>query len=157
MKFLVAPTREAVGRARPPIALFLAFSALMLAAMVGQRAVQGELSPGGVFEHYLGTGDPSEVMPMAALLETLHVTAFVYGFLLLMLGSLLVVTPVQESTRRALTFGGALACAADLAAPFVIVQAHGLGWLRIVSFVAALAFLGVSIAVVARRFAKGTA
>jgi hypothetical protein len=156
VKFLVSPTREVLARARPPIALFLAFSALLLLAMVGQRQVQGELLSQGVFEHYLGSGDAAEAMPLAALIETLHATAFVYGFLVLMLGSLLVVSPVRESTRRVLTFGAALACAADLASPFVVVQLHGLAWLRVATFALAMGFLGACLAVVARRFARGT-
>ncbi len=154
MRFLVSPTREALSRARPPVRLFLGFSALLLLAVGGQRAAGGELTPAGVFERYLGLGDPADVMPPAALVEELHGGAFVYGFLLLMLGSLLVVSAVGERARRLLTYGAALACALDLAAPFAVVWLRGAGGLRVATFVLAAGLLLASGFVVLRTFGR---
>ncbi len=154
MRFLISPTREALSRSRPPVQLFLGFGAVLLLALVGQRGVEGELTASGVFERYLGSGDPSEVMPVAALVESLHVSAFVYGFLWLMLGSLLVVSPVRERLRAGLTFGGAAACAFDLASPWLVVGLHGAPLLRVASFGLALGFLAVSVVVLGRTYGR---
>ncbi len=154
MKFLVSPHRDALARARPPVRLFLGFSAVLLLALAAQRFVQGELTPAGVFEHYLGAGDPAEAMPFAALVESLHVTAFVYGFLGLMLGSLLVVTPAPERLRQVLTWGGAAACALDLASPLLVVALHGAAILRVASFGLTLGFFLASVGVLAFAFGR---
>lgn len=154
MKFFVSPTREGLSRSRPPVRLFLGFSAVLLLALAAQRVLAGDLTPAGVFEHYLGAGEPGDAMPTAALVEELHGGAFLYGFLLLMLGSLLVVSPVAARTRALLTWGATAACALDLAAPFVVVQAHGLGVVRVVTFVAAMGLLLASVAVLLRSFGR---
>ena len=154
MKFLVHPHRSALSRARPPVRLFLGFSAVLLLAMAAQRGVDGELTPAGVFEHYLGSGDSTEVMPLTALVESLHTTAFVYGFLWLMLGSLLVVSPVNERLRQVLIFGGAAACAFDLAAPLLVVWSRGAGLVRVASFALAWGLLFTSVVVLLRTFGR---
>ena len=154
MKFLVSPTRENLTRSRPPVRIFLGFSLLLLLAMAAQRVVEGELTPSGVQERYLGSGDPSDAMPLSALVESLHVSAFVYGFLLLVLGSLLVVSPVNESLRRWLTFGGAAACAFDLATPWLVVALRGGAEMRVASFVLAAGFMVGSVFVLARTFGR---
>jgi hypothetical protein len=154
VRFLVSPTRLTLERARPPVRLFLAFSLLLVAALVAQRFVQGELTPSGVVERYLGSGDPSEVMPLAALVESLHTLAFVYGFVWLMVGSLLVVSPVGARLRALLTYGGAAACAFDLASPFLVVWLNGWPWLRVGSFGLASATLFVAVVVLALRFGR---
>ncbi len=154
MRFLVTPTRTSLERSRPPVRLFLGFSLLLLVALAAQRFVQGELTPAGVVERYLGSGDPAEVMPLAALVEALHTLAFIYGFLWLMVGSLLVVSPINPSLRAVLTFGGAAACALDLATPFLVVWLGGWPLLRVTSFVLATALLLASLAVLARSFGR---
>lgn len=156
MKFLISPTRDALERSRPPVRLFLGFSLLLLLASAVQRGAEGELTPAGVLERYLGSGEPSETMPLAALVESLHVSAFVYGFLLLMLGSLLVVSPVSERLRQALTFGAALSCAFDLATPWVVVALRAGASMRVVSFVLAAGFMVASVFVIARAFGRET-
>ena len=154
MKFLVHPHRSALARARPPVRLFLGFCAVLLLAMAAQRGVEGELTPTGVIERYLGSGDSTDVMPLTALVESLHTTAFVYGFLWLMLGSLLVVSPVNERFRQVLTFGGAAACACDLASPLLVVWLRGAGLARVVSFALAWGLLFTSVVVLLRTFGR---
>lgn len=154
MKFLISPTREALSRARPPVRLFLGFSAVLLLAVGAQRVVAGEYTPAGVFERYLGAGEPGDAMPLAALLEDLHAGAFLYGFLLLMLGALLVVSPVGERARRFLTYGATAACAFDLASPFLVVWLHGASALRLISSALALGLLLANVAVLARAFGR---
>ena len=153
MKFLVSPTKESLARARPPVRLFLFFTALLLVALGASRAASGELTPAGVFEHYLGTGDVSERMPLTGLLEELHTGAFLYGFLVLMLGSLLVVSPVRDVARRVLTYGGALACVLDLASPFAVMR-WSVAWVRVGSFVLAFGALLAMVVVLSREFAR---
>jgi hypothetical protein len=146
VRFLVAPSPDLAERARPPVRWFLAFTALLLLGMGAQRATAGGLSPAGVEARYLGP-DGTEPMPAMALWEELHQNAFVYGFLLLMLGSLVAISPLPARGRRALVLAASAAALADSAAPFAIVAAGGLGSLRVVTFAAALAALLVSVAV----------
>ena len=153
MRFLVAPGGEATERARPPVRWFLVFALVLVAALAVQRGAAGGLSPGGVSAHYLGE-DGSEPLAMVALWEEVHVNAFLYGFLLVMLGSLHAVSPLSARARAVLLGGGALAAAADLAAPFAVVAAHGLGALRVVTFAGAIGFLLAGIAVAFVRFGR---
>ena len=90
MRFLVFSTPEALSRARPPVRAFLAFAALALVAFAALRVLQGGLTPAGVEARYLAGGDP---MPAVALWEEVHSGAFLYGFLVFTLGSLLAVSP----------------------------------------------------------------
>jgi hypothetical protein len=151
VKFLVTAQDT---RPRAPVRLFLASSAVLLLALAAQRLVEGELTPAGVLQHYLGSGDPTEALPLAALVESLHTGAFVYGFLLLVLGSLLVTSGVRERLRLALTLGGAASCALDLAAPFLVVWTRGAPLLRVASFALTFGFLFGAIAVIAFTFAR---
>ncbi|HET9598717.1 MAG TPA: hypothetical protein VFP65_24295 [Anaeromyxobacteraceae bacterium] len=153
MRFLVAPGGEATERARPPVRWFLSFAAVLVVALAVQRGVAGGLSPHGVLAHYLGE-DGAEPLAAVALWEEVHVNAFVYGFLLVMLGSLHAVSPLPARARALLLGGGALAAAADLAAPFAVVAAHGLGALRVVTFAATVAFLLAGIGVAFARFGR---
>jgi hypothetical protein len=127
---------------------FLLFAALALAGFVAQRALAGGLTPAGVEAFYLGP-DGREPVAAVALWEELHAGAFVYGFVLFMLGALAAVSPVRPGVRRGL-FGGALvATLADLAAPFVVAAAHGAGALRVATFVLAVGFLAALLALAA--------
>jgi hypothetical protein len=144
MRVLVQPGLAA--RAKPPVRVFLLFAALALAAYALGRVHQGGLSPAGVEAFYLGP-DASEPLAAVALWEEVHVGAFVYGFVLFMLGSLLAVSPAPALFRRDL-FGLAVAAAlADLFAPFAVVAAGGGGALRVATF--ALATLATAALLVA--------
>ncbi|MEW6433453.1 MAG: hypothetical protein AB1730_18260 [Myxococcota bacterium] len=156
MKFLVSPTRDALSRSRPPVRLFLGFALVLLAALVAQRALAGGLTPAGVFEYYLGTGEPGTGLPLTALVEELHGAAFLYGFLLLMLGSLLVVSPLGARSRAVLTWGATLACALDLAAPFVVtwLGTPAAATLRVASSLTAMGFLAAGAAALLLRFGR---
>ncbi len=152
MRFLVQPTPDALARARPPVRAFLAFAALALGGLALQRALAGGLTPAGVLEAYLPGGEP---LPAAALWEEVHTGAFLYGFLLLMLGSLLAVSPVAPRTRAAL-FGAAVAAAlADLASPFAVVALRGAAALRVATTLAALGTLAARLVVVAAPYGAG--
>jgi hypothetical protein len=152
VRFLVYPA--AAPRARPPVRAFLVFAALVLAGFAAQRAFAGGLSPAGVEVFYFGPGG-DEPLAAVALWEELHVGAFVYGFLLFMLGSLAAVAPAPPGLRRVL-FGGAFAATlADLAAPFVIASTHGAGLLRVGTFVVAMAFMAGLLALVAVSSVRG--
>jgi hypothetical protein len=153
MRFLVAPGGEALERARPPVRWFLGFALLLVVALAAQRAAGGGLTPAGVAAHYLGP-DGLEPVAAVALWEEVHVNAFLYGFLLVMLGSLHAASPLAARTRGLLLFGGAVAAAADLAAPFAIVAAGGLGALRVVTFAATAAFLLAGVAAAYARFGR---
>lgn len=148
MKFLVVRSPEALDRARPPVRAFLLFAALLLFAAVAQRAAQGALTPAGV-EALLAPAE-GERLGSLAVWEAVHAGAFLYGFLLLGLGSLLAVCPLSarlRGTLLAVASGGALA---DLLAPLIPVAAPGVpGWaaLRLAGFVAATLALLASIAV----------
>jgi hypothetical protein len=48
MRLLVQPAPESLERARPPVRVFLAFSALLILAAVASRAAHGALTPAGL-------------------------------------------------------------------------------------------------------------
>lgn len=154
MKFLVLPPAQH-SRARPPVLVFLAFAAVLVLALAGQRALEGEWTAEGVTARYLGSGEPGEELPLLALLEGLHTGAFVYGFLWLMLGSLLVASDVGGVLKQVATWGGPAAAVADLASPFLVVWLRGAGALRVVTGALglglALLAIGVAAAVFGRR------
>ena len=138
MRFLVQPSPDALARARPPVRAFLLFAALALVGLAAQRVANGGLSAGGVTAFYLPGGDP---LPAAALWEEIHAGAFLYGFVLLMLGSLLAVCPVPARLRSPL-FAAA------------VVALRGGGALRVATSVAALASLAVLLALVAGSWGR---
>jgi hypothetical protein len=149
MRFLVQPVPEALERARPPVRAFLAFTALLLVASVASRAAHGALTPAGL-EQILEPG-PGERLGPVALWEEVHQGAFLYGFLLLALGSLLAVCPVSRAVRGGLLAVATTAALADLGAPFLPLAFPGFpGWaaLRIVAFAVAqgalLAMTGIA-------------
>lgn len=152
MRFLVQPA--GARRARPPVRLFLAFAALALAALVAQRVLAGGLSPAGVEAYYLGGGE-GEGLSAVALWEEVHAGAFLYGFLLFMLGSLLVLCPIPSGARGLLVAAGAVTTLADLFAPFAITGLGAGGGLRVASSLAAWATLAVLLAVAAIGFDRG--
>lgn len=132
---------------------FLVFVAVLLIAAVMRRHHEGGFSPTAVHAHYLGeVGD--EPLAPAALWEEAHTNAFLYGFLLLALGSLLVVCPVRPGLRRAFLGMGALAALFDTLAPFAIVSLRAGASLRVASFVIALAALAAMTVVAAARFGR---
>jgi hypothetical protein len=151
MRFLVQPA--AAPRARAPVRIFLVFAALALAGFAVQRLLAGGLSAAEVEAYYLGAagGDP---LPAAALWEEVHANAFLYGFVLFMLGALLAVCAPRR-TCAALLGAAFVATLADLLAPFVIAAVHGAGALRVATFVAATGTLAALFVVVAARFARG--
>lgn len=154
MRFLVDPTEARLARARAPVRAFLAFAALAVAAALAQRAAGGGLSPAEVDLHYLGTGE-GDGLPAMALWEELHAGAFLYGFVLFMIGSLLSVSHLQPATRRWL-FGAAVATTlADLAAPFLVVWLGGGGALRVATTLAATAALAAGLAAAFVAFGAG--
>ena len=146
MRFLLSPGPEMQERIRPPIRWFLVFAALLVAGLAVRRGLEGGLAPAAVEAHYLGP-DGSEPVAAVALWEELHTNAFVYGFLLLVLGSLLAVAPLRTRWRDGLLWTGCAAALADLGSPFAVVAAHGLGSLRVATFAALAAALSASIAV----------
>ncbi len=145
MRFLVDPSGPRLVRSRAPVRVFLAFAALAVVAQLLLRAAGGGLSPGEVELHYLGAGE-GEALPAVALLEELHGGAFLYGFVLFMVGALLAVGRLPPRPRRLLFGVAALAVAADLAAPFTVVALHGGGALRVATTLAAAAALLAAIA-----------
>jgi hypothetical protein len=151
MRFLVSGGQEAIARARAPVRVLLVFGALALAALAAQRVLQGGLSPAGVEAHYLAAGQP---MPAAALWEEVHAGAFLYGFLLFVLASLLVVSPVPTRVRSALLAVAFVATVADLLAPFAVIAMGGLGALRVATFVLAAGALAAHVAVAAVAFGR---
>jgi hypothetical protein len=153
MRFLVGGGQEAVERARPPVRWFLAFAVVLVVALAIQRGLAGGLSPAGVAAHYLGQ-DGAEPLGAVALWEEVHVNAFLYGFLLVMIGSLHAAAPMSARARAVLLGGGGAAALADLFAPFAIVSAHGLGALRVATFAATVALLLAGIAVAFLRFGR---
>jgi len=138
MRFLVQPAPESLERARPPVRVFLAFSALLIVAAVASRAAHGALTPAGL-EQILEPV-PGERLGPVALWEEVHQGAFLYGFLLLALGSLLAVCPVSRGVRSGLLWVATAAAFLDLGAPFLPVAFPGFpGWaaLRIGAFLVA--------------------
>ena len=152
MRFLVMS--RAAPRARPPVRIFLAFAALALVAFAVQRVLAGGLSPAVIDAHYLGV-DGGEALPAAALWEEVHAGAFVYGFVLFMLGALAALCPVPARVRSALVAGAFVATLADLFAPFAIVGLGRGGALRVVTFVLAAGSVAALLAVVALSFGGG--
>jgi len=136
MKFLLNPTAEVAARARPPVRVFLAFSMLLVIGLAAQRAASGGFSPAGVRDAYAG-----EAASAVALWEEVHQLAFLYGFLTLAIGSLLVVSPLPARARSVLIGAMAAATLADLFAPFAILALRGGGVLRLVTGVACPAAL----------------
>ena len=148
MRFLVQPSPAVLDRARPPVRGFLAFTMLLLVGWVASRAAHGALSPEGLAR--LLEAGPGERLGPVALWEEVHQGAFLYGFLLLTLGSLLVVCPVSPRTRGALLGIATTAALVDLLAPFLPVAWPGFpGWaeLRIAAFLVAAATLAAAAAV----------
>jgi hypothetical protein len=151
MRFLVQPTPEGVARSRPPVRAFLLFAALALAGLAVQRAASGGLSPEGVTALYLPGGEP---LPAAALWEEVHAGAFLYGFVLLMVGSLLAVCPVPARLRGGLFAAAVVGTLADLFAPFAIVALRGGGALRVATTLAALVTLAALLALAAGSYGR---
>lgn len=149
MRFLVRSAGR--PRSRAPVRMFIAFAALALAGWVIQRVREGGLVPSEVEAYYLGVpgGAP---LGSAALWEEVHVGAFVHGFTLFMLGSLLVVSPIRDRVRRALLVTAAAAALCDLLAPFAVVELGGWGAIRVATFVAAALSSATLLVVVAARF-----
>lgn len=150
MRFLVSP-EPWIDRARPPVRWFLVFAAVLVVGLAAQRALAGGLTPAGVADFYLGPGG-AEPLAAVALWEEVHVNAFLYGFLLFMIGSLLAVSPVSPGVRGALLWGGACAALADLFAPFAVVATGGAAGLRVATFAATMVLLACGIAVAFARF-----
>jgi hypothetical protein len=152
MRALIQPA--AAGPAPAPVRVFLVFAALALAAFAAQRVVAGGLSAADVEAHYLGAGE-GEALALVAVWEEVHAGAFVYGFVLFMLASLLAVGPVPPRLRAALVGGAFAVTMADLLAPFAIVLAGAGGALRVGTFVLAVASVAALLAVVAATFGRG--
>jgi hypothetical protein len=155
MRFLVQPNPQIVDRARPPVRAFLAFAALLLVGWVASRAAHGALTTDGLLR--LLEPSPGERLGPVALWEEVHQGAFLYGFLLLTLGSLLVVCPVSPALRNGLVVGATVAALVDLLAPFLsLAWPTSTGWavLRIAGFGAAMVLLLATIAVVWGTFGR---
>jgi hypothetical protein len=154
MRFLVQPTPAQLARARPPVRIFVLFAALAIAGLAAQRVRAGGLVPAEVEATYLGVaGD--EGLPATAVLEELHVNAFVYGFVLFVLASVLAVCPVPARVRNALTGAALAATVADLLAPYAILAAGGGGVLRVATFAFAVASLAALAAAVTLGLGRG--
>jgi hypothetical protein len=155
MRFLVQPAPALLERARPPVRAFLAFAVLLLAAMVASRAAHGALTPEGLAR--ILEPAPGERLGPVALWEEVHQGAFLWGFLLLTVGSLLVVCPVPARVRS-LALGATTAAAlVDLLAPFLPLALPGLGgWaaIRIAGFLAAVAGMLLMIGLAAATFGR---
>ncbi len=148
MRFLVTRAPDALARARPPVRAFLAFAALLLVAAAAQRAVRGALTPAGVEALYAPA--EGERYGSVAAWEALHSGAFLYGFLLLALGSLMAVSPVGSRRRGALLAVSTAGALLDLGAPLLPALHPGFpGWaaLQVGGFAAATLGLLVSAAV----------
>jgi hypothetical protein len=155
VRFLVQPASGALDRARPPVRAFLAFTALLLVGWVASRAAHGALSPSGLA--LLLEAAPGERLGPVALWEEVHQGAFLYGFLFLALGSLLVVCPVSPRTRNALLAVSTAAALVDLGAPFLpLLWPAFPGWaeLRIGGFLVAMAALLAAAAVAWATFGR---
>jgi len=138
MRFLVTRAPDALARARPPVRVFLAFTALLLAAAAAQRAARGALTPAGVEALYAPAG--GERSGSVAAWEALHAGAFLYGFLLLALGSLLAVSPASPRLRGWLLGASTAGALLDLTAPLLpALHPDFPGWaaLHLVGFAAA--------------------
>lgn len=138
MRFLVSRAPEALARARPPVRAFLAFAVLLLLAAAAQRAARGALAPAGVEALYAPA--EGERFGSVAAWEALHQGAFLYGFLLLALGSLLAASPASARLRGALLAASTAGALLDLGAPLLPALRPGFpGWaaLHIGGFAAA--------------------
>jgi hypothetical protein len=147
VRFLVQPNPAVLDRARPPVRAFLAFAALLLVGWAASRAAHGALTPDGLAR--ILEPSPGERFGPLALWEEVHQGAFLYGFLLLTVGSLLVVSPVAPGLRNALVGLSTAAALVDLLAPF-------LGWaeLRIGAFALAMATLLAAVVVAWATFGR---
>jgi hypothetical protein len=155
MRFLVQTANGALDRARPPVRAFLAFASVLLVGWVVSRAAHGALSPSGLA--LLLEAAPGERLGPVALWEEVHQGAFLYGFLLLALGSLLVVCPVAPGTRNGLLGVATAGAFVDLLAPFLPLLWPGIGgWaaLRIGGFLVAVAALLASAALAWATFGR---
>lgn len=155
MRFLVQPAPPVLDRARPPVRAFLAFSALLVVGWVVSRAVHGALTPDGLARIF--EPGPGERLGPAALWEEVHQAAFLYGFLLLTLGSLLVVCPVSSRLRDGLVGVATVAALVDLVAPFLPLAWPAIpGWaaLRIAGFLVAMAALLATVGVAFATFGR---
>jgi hypothetical protein len=148
MKFLVYP--ESAHRARPPVRVFLGFAMLLVMGLAAQRVVQGALSPASIEASYL-TGTALFAQP--ALWEEVHLNAFLYGFLALMIGSLLVASPMPAPLRTGTLIALGTSTLADLLAPFMVILLRA-GALRVVTFACATAALVAGIAVAFHAFGR---
>lgn len=117
MRFLVSRAPDALERARPPVRAFLAFALLLLAAAAAHRASRGALTPAGVEALYAPA--EGERFGSVAAWEALHQGAFLYGFLLLALGSLMAVSPASPRLRGALLAASTAGALLDLGAPLL--------------------------------------
>ncbi|MCM2334962.1 MAG: hypothetical protein NDI82_13595 [Anaeromyxobacteraceae bacterium] len=151
MRFLVDPGSGRLARARAPVRAFLAFAALALLASLLQRASGGGLSAAEVELHYLGA-EAGEGLPRAALWEELHAGAFLYGFLLFMVGALLPTCRLQRATGRALFAAAVAAALADLAAPFLVTFLGGAGAVRVATTLLAAAALLAAVGTILATF-----
>ncbi len=156
MRFLVQPSPVVLDRARPPVRAFLAFSTLLLVAWVASRAAHGALDPAGLAR--ILEASPGERLGPVALWEDVHQGAFLYGFLLLGVGCLLVVCPVPPRARSGLVAVATAGALVDLLAPFLPLAWPSVpGWaaLRITGFLVAtlalLAALGLAFATFGRE------
>lgn len=154
MRFLVDPTGTRVAQARPPVRAFLGFALLAVAALLLQRASGGLLAPSEVELHYLGAAD-GEGLPSAALWEGLHADAFLYGFVLFMLGALLPLCRLRPAARSTLYSASVAAALADLAAPFLVVAIGGGGALRVATTALVGVLLPTTIVAVFATFGPG--
>ena len=155
MRFLVQGSAPALERARPPVRVFLAFTALLPLGQVASRAAHGALDPAGLA--LLLESAPGERWGPVALWEEVHQGAFLYGFLLLTLGSLLVVCPVRARTRNALLGLATAAALVDLLAPFLPLVRPGIrGWeaVRIGGFSVATSTLLATVALAWATFGR---
>jgi hypothetical protein len=155
VRFLVQPTPPVLDRARPPVRVFLAFAGLLVVGWVASRAAHGALTPEGL-TRILEPG-PGERLGPLVLWEEVHQGAFLYGFLLLTLGSLLVVCPVTARLRNGLLGVATAAALVDLLAPFLPVAWPGFpGWapLRIGAFGVATATLLATVAITWATFGR---
>jgi len=155
VRFLVQPTPPVLDRARPPVRVFLAFAVLLVVGWVASRAAHGALTPDGLTR--ILEPSPGERLGPLVLWEEVHQGAFVYGFLLLTLGSLLVVCPVTARLRNGLLGVATAAALVDLLAPFLPVAWPGFpGWapLRIGAFGVATATLLATVAITWATFGR---
>jgi hypothetical protein len=154
VKVLVDPSGTRLARARPPVRAFLGFALLAVAALLLQRASAGLLAPSEVELHYLGAA-VGEGLPRAALWEELHAGAFLYGFVLFMLGALLPLCRLRPAARSTLFPASVAAALADLAAPFLVVALGGGGALRVATTALVGVVLPATIVAVFATFGPG--